>query len=200
MANISLEIRIPNPEDWNAHKRRDAIEEISVLVSERTPSMFMRFLQVLPRNLAVAADAHPIEKMFRLSFPYDGNDLVMLANPVVPSGYVEELLSAPNPVDERVEKGLLFRSVSWVLKKIAGDEAYKEVDKAYKEEVRSDREKQVVLAWDSTALSLLVESLGEWFEANNRHGVRFIAHHPEGSKEIFLDQVFQRSASKKPKA
>lgn len=170
-----LEFHIqPKGDEWNAHSRRDFIEQTVEKVTHVTPDIFMRMLQTASQDIRIAMDEHPTERLFRLSFPgYASDTLKMKVSPVYPDGFVSSLHQQTMDV---VKQNMLQRNQSklaltfdWLIKKVVGQDTFKEVNQQVMDEemhkASSNVRGNIEEIWNKASFVPFVTLMGDWLIA-----------------------------------
>lgn len=161
---ISFQFDFENPEQWNAHARRDFIENLS----EEFQKISTQILSEMGEKSGVSFDQD--QRLGRVHTPWLGESHTRVVfQPNVPSVLVEQATHESKNERERFQKSLMGRATLWLAQKVSGpdQDGLKEVE----QNLLDKKLAQVSANWSAHLIDPIVRKLGGWVAQYGHDGV-----------------------------
>lgn len=161
-SQISFQFDFENPHQWNAHSRRDFIENLS----EEFQKISTQVLEEAGKKSGVEFDTE--QKVGRVNTPWmDEKHTRVVFIPSVPSVLVQQATAETELKHTQFEQSWVGRATLWLMNKISSDESAKEV----KNTLLEQKINQVATHWTAHLVDPMIRNLGGWVAQYGQDGV-----------------------------
>lgn len=168
-----IEIQIASDQEWDPHTRRELIDQMCLLISEKTPlaaQLIAVNAQEAPRLRSFADKTNlfsvlgQMEKIYRLSFPWSGKKFVMSVSSVMPFGLSDHAKKISDDLNHELETGKIWRAITWVIKKFhnVDEEQSKQIDQDIRIQMADSVQRDLGEAWRNVSFQSLLSTLTPW--------------------------------------
>ncbi len=197
---MRLEITLNTSKDWNAHKRRDLIEDFTQHLALETPNILAKLLYNFP-NSEISSYleenkeyAKTVETLFKISFPFSGHDNVKIQiNRIIPPNFGDNYIEKHKREAEEVNKHWAVKATNWLISKISDDEIVQKIEEDIKKRDEEKMSKAIKDAWSSKIIPVFLITMGTWLKKNGYEFNDTLIHHENGSARIIMDIPVQEN-------
>lgn len=161
---ISFQFDFENPQQWNAHSRRDFIENLS----EEFQKISTQVLSEMGEKAGVTFDGD--QQLGRVHTPWLGESHTRVVfQPRVPVALVQQATHEVKNEQEQFQKTFVGRLALWLSQKITGpdQDSLKEVEQTLLDKKLA----QVAANWSAHLIDPIVRKLGGWVAQYGNDGV-----------------------------
>lgn len=159
---ISFQFDFENPDQWNAHSRRDFIENLS----EEFQKISAQVLEEAGKKSGFEFDAE--QKVGRVHTPWmDERHTRVVFQPSVPSALVQQATDATKLEHAQFQQSWVGRATLWLMNKISSDQGVKEVQNNLLEQKLN----MVASNWTAHLVDPIIRKLGGWVAQYGQDGV-----------------------------
>lgn len=162
-AQISFQFDFENPQQWNAHTRRDFIEDLS----EEFHKISTQLLSEIEGASGMVFDEG--QRVGRVHTPWlDERHTRVVVQPSVPSVLVQQATTQTHEEHMRFKKSLAGRFLMWLTQKISSSE---DDLKAVEQTLLEKNLNQAAANWSANLIDPIVRKLGFWVAQYSHDGV-----------------------------
>lgn len=179
---ISFQFDFENPQKWNAHSRRDFIENLS----EEFQKISTQLLDEVGQQLGVTFDAE--QRVGRVHTPWmDENHTRVVFQPSVPSVLVTQAKEESRQEQDQFQKSWIGRATNWLLNKLFSnsEENLSEIHHNLLEQKLN----QVAANWSANLVDPIIRKLGGWVAQYGNNGVDIQVITPQKTVKLKIQSI-----------